>query len=52
MNLWGMFFMFIFVPINIFISNIMVNYLEWKILQEEKKKNGGEMQYERMMQYN
>lgn len=51
MNLWGIFFMFVFMPVNLIVSTITINILELKAAKDQKRKNGGEMQHERVMQY-
>lgn len=53
MNLWGLFYMFVFVPGSLFVSTIAVNILERRAAREERKKqNSGQMQREYMMRYN
>ena len=53
MNLWGLFYMFVFVPCSLFFSTIAVNILEKRVEREEKKKqNSGQIQEEHRMRYN
>lgn len=43
MNLWGIFFMFVFMPVNLIVSTITINILEIKAVKEQKRKNGGKI---------